>query len=281
MTADELAGPRICPDCGEEFDPRARNRRGPVPVHCGPECADKARRSRNAAHMREKRGADPEHNREIQQRAQTKWWAKTHAIEMAAAQVRREALAVRRANEQADRERQAVEADARKAARLVEREARKAAAVVRHEAALENKRVRRKAAHRRYHLAHPEKKRECKKRRKNRLRRENPEGYQMLQRSKLLRDYGMTPEDYEAMREAQGGVCAICHCPESSTRTDKFTGLPKVRSLAVDHDHATGQVRDLLCMRCNHNLAVLENDPERLGAMYAYIAFHKAKGVAA
>lgn len=54
--------------------------------------------------------------------------------------------------------------------------------------------------------------------------------------------YGITPEAYQMLLDWQGGVCAICERPS------------KVRRLAVDHDHATGKVRGLLCRHCNYEL---------------------------
>ncbi len=48
--------------------------------------------------------------------------------------------------------------------------------------------------------------------------------------------------EYAALLEAQGGHCALCLSP------------PRTRRLHVDRDHTTGQVRGLLCMRCNRNL---------------------------
>ena len=53
---------------------------------------------------------------------------------------------------------------------------------------------------------------------------------------------GVTDADYARMLEAQGGGCAICGTP------------PKSRRLHVDHDHKTGNVRGLLCYRCNRAL---------------------------
>lgn len=44
------------------------------------------------------------------------------------------------------------------------------------------------------------------------------------------------------MLTAQGGGCAICGAK------------PKTRRLHVDHDHASGAVRGLLCHRCNRAL---------------------------
>ena len=60
--------------------------------------------------------------------------------------------------------------------------------------------------------------------------------------SRTKATYGITPEEYEALLEYQGGVCAIC------------LQRPVTKRLAVDHNHRTGAVRGLLCSRCNHDL---------------------------
>ena len=73
--------------------------------------------------------------------------------------------------------------------------------------------------------------------------RQRPERKLADRKSYLKRKYGMTLEDYERMLEAQGGVCAICGEPR-----------PEERTLHVDHDHETGEIRGLLCFRCNNAL---------------------------
>lgn len=60
--------------------------------------------------------------------------------------------------------------------------------------------------------------------------------------SYLKRKYGITEEQYEELLLAQAGKCAICLCK------------PRTRRLAVDHNHKTGEIRGLLCSRCNHGL---------------------------
>lgn len=59
---------------------------------------------------------------------------------------------------------------------------------------------------------------------------------------------------------AQGGVCAICG---RAPRDDI--------SLHVDHDHATGAVRGLLCFRCNNAVGDLEDDPAILRRAAVYV----------
>lgn len=92
-------------------------------------------------------------------------------------------------------------------------------------------------------------------------------------RRHLIRNFGLTPEQYEAMLSAQGGVCAICKNPETSTH--KSTGA--VKSLAVDHDEETGRIRDLLCWRCNTTIGKANHDPILLTAMADYCRIWKSE----
>jgi len=72
------------------------------------------------------------------------------------------------------------------------------------------------------------------------------------------RSLHLAEAEYDAMLERQGGVCAICK-GKSSGR------------LVVDHDHATGNVRGLLCGSCNLALGLLRDDRGRLRAAMAYL----------
>jgi len=58
----------------------------------------------------------------------------------------------------------------------------------------------------------------------------------------LLKKYRMTEEDYDVLLESQGGVCAICHTTEPKGKHDTWH---------IDHCHTTGDVRGLLCHKCN------------------------------
>lgn len=79
---------------------------------------------------------------------------------------------------------------------------------------------------------------------------------------RLMATYGITPEQYCAIYEFQGGCCYIC-------RRAKGTGPKK---LSVDHCHTTGYVRGLLCSPCNRDvLGHLRDDPEALDRGSEYL----------
>jgi hypothetical protein len=84
--------------------------------------------------------------------------------------------------------------------------------------------------------------------------------------------YGITEEEYQKKLENQQGRCAICGNPE--TEMSRW-GAPKM--LAIDHDHETNVIRDLLCARCNKVLGSVKDDPELLQIMIGYIQKHLIK----
>lgn len=57
---------------------------------------------------------------------------------------------------------------------------------------------------------------------------------------RVVETYGLQKGEYAQLYEFQGGKCALCR---------RATGAS--RKLSVDHDHATGLVRGLLCRPCN------------------------------
>lgn len=72
--------------------------------------------------------------------------------------------------------------------------------------------------------------------------------------------YGLTRPEYEALTT---DGCHICGRKDAET--------PRVGKLAVDHDHATGKVRGVLCWMCNTALGKFNDDPARLRAAADYI----------
>lgn len=81
-----------------------------------------------------------------------------------------------------------------------------------------------------------------------------------------LRRHGLSLGQYRAMDDAQDGVCAICARPESRRHQSG-----RIVQLSVDHDHATGRVRGLLCRECNIALGWFGDDPFRVLAAFDYL----------
>lgn len=86
--------------------------------------------------------------------------------------------------------------------------------------------------------------------------------------SKLKRVYGITVDDYYRMLENQGGGCAICGTRVPSQRARKYV---TTEMFFVDHCHATGKVRGLLCGKCNRGLGYFEDNPSRLEMAASYL----------
>lgn len=77
--------------------------------------------------------------------------------------------------------------------------------------------------------------------------------------------YEITPEEYARLYEKQGGLCAACKRPEKTP----YRGV--IRRLAVDHSHATGEIRGLLCANCNNGIGRFQDDPALLRAAAEYL----------
>lgn len=85
----------------------------------------------------------------------------------------------------------------------------------------------------------------------------------------LRRHYGLSVADYDRMLADQGGGCFICQ--------------KVAKRFNVDHCHASGSVRRILCPSCNNLVGVIEGDAERLAKAQEYVASYrwlKAKAAA-
>ena len=85
-------------------------------------------------------------------------------------------------------------------------------------------------------------------------------------RFRLLHRYGVTPEWYAETLEKQDGHCALCPDFNAHAGSIKF--------LFVDHCHATGRVRGLLCAKCNTYLGILEAAPDWPERARSYLERH-------
>jgi hypothetical protein len=83
---------------------------------------------------------------------------------------------------------------------------------------------------------------------------------------KLLSKYGITLSEYQTTLDLQGGKCAICNEGETARSNAGY-----VKNLAVDHCHTTGEVRGLLCNRCNVGIGYLNDDVVRLHSAIKYL----------
>lgn len=100
-------------------------------------------------------------------------------------------------------------------------------------------------------------------------RKNNPEKQKIKQRrSNLIKNYGITIEDYDRMYLDQWGMCPICG---DSKKSASMVNVKTHEVLHVDHNHTTGKVRALICSRCNfllgnarENKAILQNAKDYL-----------------
>ena len=77
----------------------------------------------------------------------------------------------------------------------------------------------------------------------------------------IVNKYGITIDEYESILNEQGGVCAIC----------KQKNPTKIREMALDHNHDTGQVRGILCENCNRGLGLFKENQEYLNSAIEYL----------
>ena len=73
----------------------------------------------------------------------------------------------------------------------------------------------------------------------------------------LQSKYGISQADYERMLAEQNGQCAICF---------RLMDKPK-----VDHNHETGEVRQLLCNECNCGIGFLREDTILVASALKYL----------
>jgi hypothetical protein len=75
--------------------------------------------------------------------------------------------------------------------------------------------------------------------------------------------------DFDLFLKEQDGKCAICN------KSDHLG-----TALSVDHEHATGRVRGLLCRKCNSVLGIFEEDITRFASAIAYLEKFRQEGSA-
>jgi hypothetical protein len=92
----------------------------------------------------------------------------------------------------------------------------------------------------------------------------NRERVKKNHREYMLRSqYGIGEAEFQRLLKLQGSKCALCPVT--------FSTEGSRRNLCVDHDHDTGQVRGLLCARCNTSIGQLGDSAEGLRRALAYV----------
>jgi len=77
-----------------------------------------------------------------------------------------------------------------------------------------------------------------------------------------IASYGISEDQFYLLLKEQCGVCAICGEPEPTQKNYR---------LSIDHCHATGKIRGLLCSRCNSGIARFQDSPTILAAAIDYL----------
>lgn len=81
---------------------------------------------------------------------------------------------------------------------------------------------------------------------------------------KLQKAYGISLDQKLVMFDKQNGVCEICQI-----------SFDTVAAAHVDHCHTTGNVRGLLCTKCNPGIGFFEDSLDKLKAAQAYLEKYK------
>jgi hypothetical protein len=105
-----------------------------------------------------------------------------------------------------------------------------------------------------YKLHFPEKVRET-------TRRSNKKHANKRRNARLMAKFGIGIEEYDAMLAAQGGHCAICAA----------VPIGRSRRFPVDHDHATGKIRGILCPAHNRSIGALGDNEAGLQIAMDYV----------
>ena len=116
-------------------------------------------------------------------------------------------------------------------------------------------------------------------------RAKNPEKYREYERNKraaniekyreldVIKGKNITYDEYVWMRDKQDNKCAICKKEE--TRKSRTKG--QICRLTIDHNHTTGEVRELLCHNCNIVVGHLKESMENLDNTKQYFLRHNIK----
>lgn len=92
------------------------------------------------------------------------------------------------------------------------------------------------------------------------MREYNDKNRERVRLKVTLRKWGLTEGQYQGLFDAQDHKCALCGAERREWR-----------ALAIDHDHATGLIRGLLCQDCNLGMGQFADDPDLMQKAVDYL----------
>jgi hypothetical protein len=96
----------------------------------------------------------------------------------------------------------------------------------------------------------------------------NPKRALEKARAVSFKKCGITKQQFEQLWEKQSGKCGNSAC---DSKFPKEMHSRRGHALKIDHDHATGKVRGLLCSSCNVTLGHMKDSPELLTGLLEYL----------
>lgn len=87
--------------------------------------------------------------------------------------------------------------------------------------------------------------------------------------NRITATYGLGAEELLDLFASQGHACAICGKPLTLFAEDL------AEAPVVDHDHATGEPRGILCRGCNTAVGFIEKDRFRTRKALGYLVEHR------
>ena len=82
--------------------------------------------------------------------------------------------------------------------------------------------------------------------------------------NRIKKVYGISLADYDRRKASQDCCCYMCGISEDSLSY----------SLALDHNHTTGELRKFLCNRCNKVVGIFESNDGVAALAWQYLDDH-------
>lgn len=109
----------------------------------------------------------------------------------------------------------------------------------------------------------------------SKLRLKDPDAWRLRMRKwRLKQIHGITLDQFVALFESQNGKCGVCDRGLEMS-VSYLAGENRDRIACLDHDHATGRVRGILCNSCNRAIGMLKEDIDILLRAASYLKEHR------